>query len=143
MTHNRKIAVVGLGYVGLPVAVAFARSKFSVIGFDIDRTRVEELANGHDRSLDADAADLRQPSLRFTGDAAELAGADFYIVTVPTPVDAARGPDLGAVMSASKTVAKVLKRGDIVVYEFDRLSGRDRRGMPAGAGAEFGTCRRT
>src|SRR6188474_2771286 len=115
--HNRKIAVIGLGYVGLPIAVAFARSGSPVTGFDIDRARVEELAGGHDRSLDTDAADLRHPSLRFTGDEAELAGADFYIVTVPTPLDVARGPDLGAVVSASKTVGKVLKRGDIVVYE--------------------------
>ena len=117
MTHNRKIAVIGLGYVGLPIAVAFARSGIPVTGFDIDRARVEELVSGYDRSLDADAVDLRHPSLRFTRDAVELAGADFYIVTVPTPVDAARGPDLGAVRSASKTVGKVLKRGDIVVYK--------------------------
>ena len=91
MPHNRKIAVIGLGYVGLPIAVAFARSGSPVTGFDIDRARVEELASGHDRSLDTDAADLRHPSLRFTGDEAELAGADFYIVTVPTPLDVARG----------------------------------------------------
>jgi UDP-N-acetyl-D-galactosamine dehydrogenase len=117
MTHSRKIAVIGLGYVGLPIAVAFARSGTPVTGFDIDRARVKELASGHDRSLDTDAAGLRHPSLRFTDDAAELARADFYIVTVPTPLDAARGPDLRAVMSASKTVGKVLKRGDIVVYE--------------------------
>jgi UDP-N-acetyl-D-galactosamine dehydrogenase len=100
----------------LPIA-AFSRSGTPVTGFDIDRARVKELASGHDRSLDTDAADLRHPSLRFTDDAAELARADFYIVTVPTPLDAARGPDLRAVMSASKTVGKVLKRGDIVVYE--------------------------
>ena len=117
MTHNRKIAIVGLGYVGLPIAIAFARARTPVIGFDIDVTLVQELASGHDRSLDADAADLKNPSLRFTGDVAELAGADFYIVTIPTPLDAARGPDLSAVISASKTVGEVLKRGDIVVYE--------------------------
>jgi UDP-N-acetyl-D-glucosamine/UDP-N-acetyl-D-galactosamine dehydrogenase len=117
VTHNRKIAVIGLGYVGLPVAVAFARSGAPVTGFDIDRGRVEELTAGRDRTLEVDAADLKQPSLRFTHDPAQLAAADFYIVTVPTPIDEARRPDLGAVMAASDTVGKVLKHGDIVVYE--------------------------
>jgi UDP-N-acetyl-D-galactosamine dehydrogenase len=117
VTHNRKIAVIGLGYVGLPVAAAFARSGAPVTGFDIDRGRVEELSAGRDRTLEVDAADLKQPSLRFTHDPAQLAAADFYIVTVPTPIDAARRPDLGAVMAASNTVGKVLKHGDIVVYE--------------------------
>jgi UDP-N-acetyl-D-glucosamine/UDP-N-acetyl-D-galactosamine dehydrogenase len=117
VTHNRKIAVIGLGYVGLPVAAAFARSGAPVTGFDIDRGRVEELTAGRDRTLEVDAGDLKQPSLRFTHDPAQLAAADFYIVTVPTPIDGARRPDLGAVMAASDTVGKVLKHGDIVVYE--------------------------
>ena len=92
MTHNRKIAVIGLGYVGLPVAAAFARSGVPVTGFDIDRGRVEELTAGRDRTLEVDAADLKQPSLRFTHDPAQLAAADFYIVTVPTPIDRPAGP---------------------------------------------------
>ncbi len=117
MPHSRKIAVIGLGYVGLPVAVAFARSGVAVLGFDIDRQRVNELTSGRDRTLEVEPADLKQPSLRFTHDPARLADADFYIVTVPTPIDSARRPDLGAVLSASNTVGKVLKRGDIVVYE--------------------------
>jgi UDP-N-acetyl-D-glucosamine/UDP-N-acetyl-D-galactosamine dehydrogenase len=116
-SHNRKIAVIGLGYVGLPVAAAFARSGVPVIGFDIDRKRVEELRSGHDRTLEVDAPDLRHKALQFEHEPARLAAADFYIVTVPTPIDGARRPDLGAVLSASHTVGRVLKRGDIVVYE--------------------------
>jgi len=114
--HGRKIAVIGLGYVGLPVAVAFARAA-PVIGFDIDRARVDELRAGRDRTREVDAADLAQPNLAYTSDPAALAGADFYIVTVPTPIDAANRPDLSAMLSASKTVGHALKRGDIVVYE--------------------------
>jgi len=117
LAHGRKIAVIGLGYVGLPVAVAFARSGAAVLGFDIDRRRVDELTSGRDRTLEVEPADLRQASLRFTHDPARLAEADFYIVTVPTPIDAARRPDLAAILAASDTVGKVLKRGDIVVYE--------------------------
>jgi len=114
--HGRKIAVIGLGYVGLPVAVAFARAA-PVIGFDIDRARIDELRAGRDRTREVDAADLAQPNLACTSDPAALAGADFYIVTVPTPIDAANRPDLSAMLSASKTVGHALKRGDIVVYE--------------------------
>ena len=116
-SHNRRIAVVGLGYVGLPVATAFARSGVPVIGFDIDRKRVDELRAGHDRTLEVASADLSQANLKFEYDSARLAEADFYIVTVPTPIDSARRPDLGAVLAASATVGQVLKRGDIVVYE--------------------------
>src|SRR5215510_1341273 len=116
-SHNRKIAVIGLGYVGLPVAVAFARSGAPVVGFDIDRKRVEELRLGHDNTLEVAPADLKQERLRFDHEPARLAEADFYIVTVPTPLDGARRPDLSAVLSASETIGKVLKRRDIVVYE--------------------------
>jgi UDP-N-acetyl-D-galactosamine dehydrogenase len=117
VTHNRKIAVIGLGYVGLPVAVSFARSGARVIGYDIDRERVVELCSGHDRTREVEAADLRHPSLVFTTDDGLLRGADFHIVTVPTPIDDAFRPDLRAMLSASRTVGAVLKRGDIVVYE--------------------------
>ncbi|HKA76272.1 MAG TPA: nucleotide sugar dehydrogenase [Pseudolabrys sp.] len=117
MQHQRKIAVIGLGYVGLPVAVAFARSGVPVIGFDIDRRRVDELCGGHDRTLEVAATDLKQATLTFDHEPSRLAEANFYIVTVPTPIDGARRPDLSAVLSASDTVGKVLKRGDIVVYE--------------------------
>ena len=117
MPHSRKIAVIGLGYVGLPVAVAFARGGAPVVGFDIDPERVKELRSGHDRTLEVMPADLKQATLRFENELSGLSGADFYIVTVPTPIDGARRPDLGAILSASDTVGQVLKRGDIVVYE--------------------------
>lgn len=117
MTHGRKIAVIGLGYVGLPVAAAFARAGVPVIGFDIDQRRIAELRAFHDRTHEVEAADLRHPSLSFTHDAKDLASADFFIVTVPTPIDDARQPDLGAMFAASRTVGSVLKAGDIVVYE--------------------------
>lgn len=117
MSHRRKIAVIGLGYVGLPVAVAFARSGVSVIGFDIDAKRIDELRSGHDRTREVEPDDLKQADLRYENESASLAGADFYIVTVPTPIDASSRPDLGAMLAASKMVSGVLKRGDIVVYE--------------------------
>jgi len=117
LTHSRKIAVIGLGYAGLPVAVAFARTGAAVVGFDIDHNRVNELRSGRDRTLEVTSADLEQKTLRFEHEQSCLAGADFYIVTVPTPIDGARQPDLGAILSASDTVGKVIKRGDIVVYE--------------------------
>ena len=117
MRHQRKIAVIGLGYVGLPVAVAFARSGTPVIGFDINKHRVAELNAGHDRTGEVDPGDLRSPSLALTANAEKLREADFHIVTVPTPIDSARRPDLRAILSASRNVGAALKRGDIVVYE--------------------------
>jgi UDP-N-acetyl-D-galactosamine dehydrogenase len=101
----------------LPVAVAFARSDTPVIGFDVDRKRVDELRSGRDHTLEVATADLKQATLCFDHEPSRLAEADFYIVTVPTPIDGARRPDLSALLSASDTVGKVLKRGDIVVYE--------------------------
>src|ERR1700754_898620 len=99
--HNRKIAVIGLGYVGLPVAVAFARNGAEVIGFDIDDGRVSELKRGADRTNEIDIAELKNPKLKITSAAADLKSADFVIVTVPTPIDIANRPDLRAVTSAS------------------------------------------
>ena len=117
MSHGRKIAVIGLGYVGLPVAAAFARAGEKVIGFDIDATRVRELQAGQDRTREVEAADLKRATLDLTSDKAALKGADFFIVTVPTPIDAANRPDLSAMLEASRMVGTVLKQGDIVVYE--------------------------
>ena len=117
MSHNRKIAVIGLGYVGLPVAACFARSETRVIGFDIDPGRVAELRDGRDRTREVEPADLRQSSLVFTTDAEALHDINFFIVAVPTPIDDAFRPDLTAMLSASRTVGAALKRGDIVVYE--------------------------
>ncbi|MBS0246940.1 MAG: nucleotide sugar dehydrogenase [Proteobacteria bacterium] len=117
MNHSRAISVIGLGYVGLPVAVAFARSGATVIGFDIDARRVAELRDGLDLTREVEAADLRQPTLLYSTDAVDLKKADFHIITVPTPIDDNRHPDLGAMLAASRTVGAALKTGDIVVYE--------------------------
>jgi UDP-N-acetyl-D-galactosamine dehydrogenase len=117
MAHGRRIAVIGLGYVGLPVAVAFARSAVPVVGFDIDARRIGELKRGCDRTREVDPPDLLLPSLELTADPQRLRAADFYIVTVPTPLDAANRPDLSAVLAASHRVGAMLKAGDIVVYE--------------------------
>ena len=118
MNHSRKIAVIGLGYVGLPVAVAFARSGVPVIGFDINRARVDELRAGHDRTREVEPSELSAAcAVLRTTILTHLRDADFFIVTVPTPIDGAQRPDLGAMLAASATVGAVLKRGDIVVYE--------------------------
>jgi UDP-N-acetyl-D-galactosamine dehydrogenase len=117
MFRRRKIAVIGLGYVGLPVAVAFSREDFPVMGFDIDASRVLELESGQDRTREVEALDLKLSSLKLTSDAGDLGASDFFIVTVPTPIDEARQPDLRAMFEASRLVGAVLKKGDIVVYE--------------------------
>jgi UDP-N-acetyl-D-galactosamine dehydrogenase len=117
VAHGRKIAVIGLGYVGLPVAVAFGRSGATVIGYDIACERVRELQSGADRTLEVAQAELRHAGMRFTADPTDLATADFFIVTVPTPIDAARRPDLTAVLKASLTVGKAMRKGAVVVYE--------------------------
>lgn len=117
MNHHRKISVVGLGYVGLPVAVAFARSGLPVIGFDINEHRIAELRSGFDRTREVEPEDLCHRSLTLTADAETLHAADFHIITVPTPIDDANRPDLSAILSASRNVGSRLKRGDIVVYE--------------------------
>jgi UDP-N-acetyl-D-galactosamine dehydrogenase len=109
--------VIGLGYVGLPVGVAFARQGAPVVGFDIDVARIEELTAGYDRTREVDKKDLAHPNLRLTSNPPDLSAADFYIVTVPTPLDAARRPDLSALLRASQAVGEVLKKGDIVVFE--------------------------
>jgi len=117
MAHQRKLAVIGLGYVGLPVAVAFARSGAAVVGFDIDQVRIEELRAGVDRTREVEKSELAHPTLVYTSEPQALAQADFYIITVPTPIDASHRPDLTAIYRASETVGRFLKPGDIVVYE--------------------------
>lgn len=116
VTIPRKVSVIGLGYVGLPVAVAFGRHA-PVIGFDINVLRLEELTVGYDRTGEVTAADLAAADVTYTNDYEVLAQADFHIVAVPTPVDDAHQPDLTPVEKASESVARALKRGDIVVYE--------------------------
>lgn len=112
-----RIAVIGLGYVGLPVAIGFARAHGDVVGFDIDPRRVAELRQGLDRTGEVEPADLRLSGLRFTDDPSALAGRDFFIVTVPTPIDADRQPDLSALRAACATVGRWLRPGAVVVFE--------------------------
>lgn len=116
-TQDVKLAIVGLGYVGLPLAVEFGKQR-PVVGFDINADRIAQLRSGHDRTLEVSDEDLAQATgLSYTCDTSELANANVYIVTVPTPIDAYRQPDLTPLIRASETLGKVLKRGDIVIYE--------------------------
>jgi UDP-N-acetyl-D-glucosamine/UDP-N-acetyl-D-galactosamine dehydrogenase len=112
-----KIGIVGLGYVGLPLAVEFGKV-IDVIGFDINKERIEELRKGFDRTKEVTAEELKSSAkLKYSYDQAELRGVNYFIVTVPTPVDEYKKPDLRPLESASKTVGAVLKKGDIVIYE--------------------------
>lgn len=114
---ERRIAVLGLGYVGLPVALAFAREFPGTIGFDINERRVKELAGGHDRTNETTDDELSSSTITFTANPEDLRAADFYVVAVPTPIDHNRKPDLRACIGASELVGKVVGKGDIVVYE--------------------------
>ena len=114
---NRKLAIIGLGYVGLPLAVEFGKKR-TVVGFDINAKRVAELQSGQDHTLEVEPAELRQAvQLSFTTDAHSLKPCDIFIVTVPTPIDAHKRPDLTPLIKASETIGKALKKGDIVIYE--------------------------
>ena len=133
-----KLAVVGLGYAGLPLAVEFGKKR-SVIGFDINARRIDALKAGHDHTLEVSDAELAEAGqLSYTADRAELGRANVFIVTVPTPIDEYKQPDLTPLVKASETIGAVLKRGDIVIYESTVLSRRHRRGLRAGAGARVG-----
>ena len=114
---ERKIGVIGLGYVGLPVAIAFARKFKDVIGFDINPKKVSGLTSGHDGTGEVASADLRSTSLKFTSDMRELETVDFFVVAVPTPIDEANCPDLNAMIKASELVGSIMKPGSIIVYE--------------------------
>lgn len=117
LADERRVSVTGLGYVGLPVAAAFAAAGRPVIAFDIDERRISELKSGFDRTAEVDASRLASQLIVYTSDPKSLARADFHIVTVPTPITPARLPDLSPLLSASRTIGRILKRGDIVVYE--------------------------
>lgn len=124
--ENTKIAVIGLGYVGLPLAVEYGK-KYRVIGFDINPERVAELQRGEDKTLEADLMGMRQAvelfnstgkvGLSFSSDTEELRQANTYIVTVPTPIDRFNNPDLTPLLKASEMLGKVIKKGDIIIYE--------------------------
>ncbi len=112
-----KIGIIGLGYVGLPVALAFARKFPGSVGFDIHEEKVKELARGFDRNLEVSEEELKASPLKFSSNPEDLRECTFFVVAVPTPVDVNHLPDLTPVVSASRTVGKVLKKGDVVVYE--------------------------
>ena len=115
--ENIKLAVVGLGYVGLPLAVEFGKHR-PVIGFDINQPRIDALNNGHDTTLEVDDAELASAEqLTFSADPKALKACNVYIVTVPTPIDEHKRPDLTPLIKASETIGKTLKKGDIVIYE--------------------------
>jgi UDP-N-acetyl-D-galactosamine dehydrogenase len=111
-----KLAVIGLGYVGLPIALEFAR-KIKVVGFDINQKRVDMMRNNIDPSKELDSSEFEGCDIHFTADIEDLRDVNFFVVAVPTPIDEHKQPDLIPVISASKTVGKVLKKGDYVVYE--------------------------
>jgi len=114
--HEIKIAIVGLGYVGLPLAVEFSK-KFPVLGFDISETRVSELSDGVDNTLEVSSQELEASSLQFTSLVKDLKECNVYIVTVPTPIDPFNQPDLTPLLKASKMLGSVIGKGDIVIYE--------------------------
>ncbi|HLS17444.1 MAG TPA: Vi polysaccharide biosynthesis UDP-N-acetylglucosamine C-6 dehydrogenase TviB [Paenalcaligenes sp.] len=116
-TQDMKLAVIGLGYVGLPLAVEFGKKR-TVIGFDINPSRIDELRAGEDRTLEVEQEDLLAAKLvHYTADPNELAAANVFVVTVPTPIDEYKQPQLEPLIRASETIGKVLKKGDIVIYE--------------------------
>ncbi len=117
MNESINIGVIGLGYVGLPLAVEFGK-KFPVTGFDIHQQRIDELVAGHDRTLETSDEDLKSAlHLKYTTQLDDLKSCNYFIVTVPTPIDKHKRPDLTPLIKASESVGKVLKKGDIVIYE--------------------------
>lgn len=111
-----KVALIGLGYVGLPLAVEFGKKR-PVLGFDINQKRIAELQGGQDHTLEVSDEELSEAShLSFSADPAELAKANTFIVTVPTPIDEYKRPDLTPLVKASETIGKILKKGDIVIH---------------------------
>ena len=127
MKNNSKLCIIGLGYVGLPLAHAFA-SKYEVIGFDIHQSRIDELNNAEDRTLELSSDQLKEvlpkfnkelktQHLKLTTNYEDIANCNIFIVTVPTPIDKNKRPDLTPLIKASETIGKVLKKDDIVIYE--------------------------
>ena len=115
--ENTKIAIIGLGYVGLPLAVEFGK-KYQVLGFDINKVRVDELNNGYDRTREIESEGLKSsPNLIFSTNEEDLKSYNVFIVTVPTPIDKFKKPDLIPLLSASRTIGKILKKDDLVIYE--------------------------
>ena len=141
--EDARIAVIGLGYVGLPLAVAFGAVR-PVVGFDIDARRVAELAGGADRTLELDAGEIGAAvHLRFSSDPGDLDGCGIFIVAVPTPIDASHNPDLEPLRAASALVARALRRGALVIYESTVYPGTTEEIcvpiLEQGSGLRFGT----
>ncbi len=112
-----KIAIIGLGYVGLPLAVEFGK-QLPVVGFDIQQKRIQELQSGQDHTLEVSSEELKQATqLTYSAHLDDLRSCNFFIVTVPTPIDEFKQPDLTPLIKASTSIGKVLKKGDVVVYE--------------------------
>ena len=115
--NESKISVIGLGYVGLPLAIEFS-NKFEVVGFDIDKQRVQELKNGYDRTNEISEGRLNKlPRLELSSSISSIRESNIYIITVPTPVDKRNKPNLNPLISATKTVASVISKNDVVIYE--------------------------
>lgn len=116
-TSDIRLAIIGLGYVGLPLAAEFGKHR-EVVGFDINAARVAALRAGQDTTLEVSEKELSEAvGLRYSTDLSDLVDCNFYIVTVPTPIDAHKRPDLSPLIRASRIIGKVLNKGDIVVYE--------------------------
>jgi len=143
MAFGRRISVIGLGYVGLPVAVAFGATGAEVVAFDISARRIRELREGRDVTGEVEPERLAAARLKLTDDPADLRAADFHIVTVPTPIGGANRPDLGPLLAATRTVGRQLKKGDVVVYESTVFPGATEEEcvplLEAESGLRFGT----
>lgn len=123
MKKDIKIAVIGLGYVGLPLAIEFGK-QYQVVGFDINKSRVKELLSGYDRTREIDEQELKETvgikekiGVFFSSDISDLKGCDFFIITVPTPVNEFKSPDLGPLISATEMIGSVIEKGSVVIYE--------------------------
>ena len=116
VAKKAKIGVIGLGYVGLPLAIAYAH-KASVVGFDINEDHLDEMRAGKDPCKELEDSVFENADILFTSSLTDLHTASFYIIAVPTPIDKNNKPDLTPLLSATETVAKVLKKGDYIVYE--------------------------
>lgn len=140
---NAKLAVVGLGYVGLPLAVEFAK-KYATVGFDIDGSRIDELRTGHDRTKEvSETALLASAKLELTNDNHRLKSANVFVITVPTPIDQSKRPDLGHLIAASQTVGRAIKKGSVIIYESTVYPGATEEQcvpiLEAVSGLEFNT----
>ena len=117
LIEDTRLAVIGLGYVGLPLAVEFAKADVPVIGYDINDRRIDELQGGHDHTFEVEDEQLAAVDIRYSSDAGVLDDANVYIVTTPTPIDEHKQPNLTPLMSATRTIAQHLSVGDVVIYE--------------------------